>query len=213
MAPADHNSPDVLREEILADARQQAAQIIDGARQEAEALLAKATDEAQKKRLELLDAARSEAARRTELAMLTVPVETARRRSARMETLLRSIYDAARGQLLARAGVDYREPIFMLAADAVNQMSGNAFVLRLSPQDRAALNAGFTEEVARRVGRSPLTFSLVEDPAVAEGGLIIQDAEGRQIWDNRLTARLERLWPELRRQIAVQLGFAERGTS
>jgi vacuolar-type H+-ATPase subunit E/Vma4 len=44
----------------------------------------------------------------------------------------------------------------------------------------------------------------VEDPGITDGGLVVQDAEGRRVWDNRLPQRLERMWPELRRQIAVR---------
>jgi vacuolar-type H+-ATPase subunit E/Vma4 len=38
-------------------------------------------------------------------------------------------------------------------------------------------------------------------------GVIVEDAEGRQMWDNRFLKRLERMWPELRRHIAVQVSF------
>ena len=31
-----------------------------------------------------------------------------------------------------------------------------------------------------------------------------------EIWDNRLLSRLERLWPELRRQIAIRTSLVEK---
>ena len=52
--------------------------------------------------------------------------------------------------------------------------------------------------------RSPLNLTISTDAAITDGGLILQDAEERHLWDNRLSARLGRLWPELRRQIAIR---------
>ena len=67
MATPDQNSPENLREEILADARWQSEEIIRRAQQESEALLGKAAAEADKTRQERLEQARAEATRRTEL--------------------------------------------------------------------------------------------------------------------------------------------------
>ena len=50
-------------------------------------------------------------------------------------------------------------------------------------------------------------IAIVADAAMTDGGAIVQDAVGGQVWDNRLLARLARLWPELRRQIAVRAGL------
>jgi len=38
--------------------------------------------------------------------------------------------------------------------------------------------------------------------------VIVRDAEGRQVWDNSLLARLERFWPVLRREIGVRTSLA-----
>ena len=83
-------------------------------------------------------------------------------------------------------------------------MDGDAFVLKLSPADYAREVAGLAEEIARRVYRASLRLTLVENAWTNDRGVVIEDAAGRLAWDNRLLARLERLWPELRRQIAVR---------
>lgn len=203
MATPSQNSPDILREEILADARRQSDEIILRARQDAEALLAKAAAEAARLRQERLDQARAEAARRKELILATVPAEAGRLHAARVEELLESLHDEVRRRLSARDGFDYRESLAALAAEAIKQMHGNAFVVKLSAADRAAFGDELAREVAVRVGRS-LNLTVSNDAALKGSGPIIEDAERRQVWDNRLLARLERLWPELRRQIAVQ---------
>ncbi len=202
MKSSNANPEEILAEEILAEARRENEQIICRARQEAKALLAKASDETGKMQEERLNRARAEASRRKELILATVPVEVGRMRSARIEALLQSIHEDVRRRLIACDGFDYRETVIALATEAISRMEGDSFVVKLSAADHAALGEGLTEDIARRVGRSPLTITISEEPKIKENGLIIQDIEGRQWWDNRLSARLERLWPELRRQIA-----------
>lgn len=204
MAPPNHNSPEVLREEILADARRESEAIVRRAQQDAESLLARAAAEADQVRRERLDQARNEAARRTELILATVPVEVARQRAARVEALLQSIRDEIRHRLLARDGFDYRDAVMSLAAEAIQRMSGNSFVLKLSATDHEVLGDGLAEEIARRVARSPLSVTISNSTPLAGDGVLVQDLEDRQECDNRLEARLDRLWPELRRRIAVR---------
>lgn len=193
-----------MREEILADARRERDEILQRAQQEAEAILANAKAEAAKTKQERLAQAREEADRRRELILATVPVEAGRLRSTRVETLLQSVHDEVRKRLVAKDGFDYREAMIALAAEAVGQMAGNAFVMKLSPPDRTALGDTLARAVTQGVAHPTLSVTLVIDPTIAEGGVIVEDAGGRQSWDNRLPPRLQRLWPELRRQIAVQ---------
>ncbi len=204
MATPKQNSPEILCAEILADARRQSEEIIQRAKQEAEALLAKATTEADKAKRERLEAARAEALRRRELILATVPVEAGWLRSARVEALLKSVLEEVRRRLVAREGFDYRETVIALAAEAIKQMPGSAFVVKLSVADCAALGNELAGEIAQRVGRSPLNITISKGSAAKDGVLVIQDLEGRLMWDNSLSARLDRLWPELRRQIAIQ---------
>jgi len=204
------NAPEILREEILAQARRESEVIVRRAQEEAEALLAKAAGEADKLRRDRLERARAEAARRRELILGTVRVETDRLRSLRVEAVLESVCEEVRRRLATREGIEYREAIVVLAAEAVGQMVGEAFIVRIPPADGSGFGQGLAEEIAQRVGRSPLRVTISEDPTVTGGGVVVQDLEGHQVCDNRFGARLERLWPELRRQIAMQTEFAVR---
>ena len=201
--PSSDQSPDVLCEEVLAEGRREAEEILARARQQAEAARAKATADAKQAAEAVLASARGDASCWTELALAILPVEAGRRRGARIEELLESVHDEVRRRLLARDGFDYRATVVELAAEAIGRMSGEAFVVKLSPADRSALGEGLAAEIVPRAGRTPLRVTLSEDAAITAGGTIVQDADGRQIWDNRLAPRLERLWPELRRQVAV----------
>ncbi len=202
----NQNNTEVLRQEILADARREGEETILRATREAEAFLNRSAAEADRIGQELLDQARSEATRQSGLIMAAVPVETGRLRAARMEALLESVYEEACRRLQAREGFEYRETVISLASHAIDRMEGNAFVVRLSEGDRETLGDGLAEAIIRSVGRST-AITISYEPDFAEGGVIVEDAEVRQVWDNRLLKRLDRLWPELKRQIAVDENF------
>lgn len=204
----DQNSTEVLREEILAAARREGEEIVSRARQDAEVFLTSAGGEAELIRQEQLDQARAEAARQSELILATVTVETGRLRAARIEALLESVYEEACQRLLAREGFEYLETVIGLASHAISQMAGDGFVVKLSEVDQTILGDGLAEEIAHRVGR-PVSITISYEPGTSGigGGVIVEDTEARQVWDNRLVKRLERLWPELRRQVAVEATF------
>lgn len=202
----NQNSTEVLREEILADARREGEEIVSCARRDAEVFLTGAVAEADRVRQERLDHARAEAARQSALILATVPVETGRLRAARVEALLESVYEDACQRLLAREGFEYREIVIGLASHAISQMAGVGFVVKLSEADCTILGDDLAGEIAHRVGR-PVSITISHEPGITGGGVVIEDAEARQVWDNRLVKRLERLWPELRQQIAVEASF------
>lgn len=208
MGTPNHNSADVLCAEILADARRESEAIIARAQQQAEALLAGAAAEANRLRQERLQVARSEAVRRRELILGTVPIEAGRLRSARIEGILQSVHEEVCRRLRALEGFEYRETLVTLAAEALKQMPGDSFDVLLSAADCAAFGDALVEEATRRVGRSALNITLSKDSAEQGGVVVIRDSAGCLEWDNSLSARLQRLWPELRRQIAAQTGLA-----
>jgi vacuolar-type H+-ATPase subunit E/Vma4 len=209
----NQDSAGMLREEILAEARRESEAILNRARQDAEDVLATAAAGADKVREEQLDRARAEAARRKDLILSTVPVEAGRMRVARVESLLESIHEEARQRLLAHDGFEYREAVITLAVLAATQMAGDAFVMKVSEADRTLLGDGLAEEITHRVGRPALSVTVSYEPDVTGGGVIVESAEAHQVWDNRLLKRLERMWPELRRHIAVQVSFVPKTES
>ncbi len=212
MATPNQNSPDALSEEILAEAKRECDEIIRRAQQGSASLLAAATAKAEKIRRDKLEAAQAEATRLSELTLATISVETGRLRSAHIEAILENIREEARRQLLAR-DFDGHEAIVTLAAEAIRRMPGTDFVLKISAADHAAFGDKLAEGIRQRAGRSPLNLTVFADPTMTDGGVVIQFADGLQIWDNRLLSRLDRLWPELRRQIATQTSLVEKNES
>jgi vacuolar-type H+-ATPase subunit E/Vma4 len=206
-----HKPQDVLRDEILADARRQCERAARRAKREADAIVAKAEDAAKQARQEQIEAAEGEAARRRERVLATVPVEMRRLEAARVEEALVHIYDAARERLRKREGFDYRGTVAALAAEAIEQMEGTRFVVALCPEDRRAFGEALIETVRRKVGRDGLELSLADAPEDVTGGVVVRDATGRRVWNNSLGGRLDRLWPALRNTIADENAMQEPG--
>ena len=197
-----------LRQEIIADARRQAERLLRRARQEAETFAAQAEQEATGHRDQALKQARQTAARQTALILARIPVARARLRAAHIERLLASVRAAAAARLAPTEHPLSREALLALIAEPVGAMAGETFAVRLSQADRLTLTDTFADEIRRRTGKPGLELRLAEEPLPdTETGPVLSDPAGRQIWDNRLPARLARLWPGLRRQVAAATGL------
>lgn len=195
----------VLTDEILADARRQAERIRTRAGRDARQITDKARAQADADRQQRLAAAHEEADRQRQLTLATVPIEVARMRAEKVEAALQSICDEARRRLLAREGFDYRQTVIALATEAAGRLQGDAVVLELAAADAKAFGADLAEAVRRRAGRHGLRVSIAPEGTDIPGGVVVRDAEGRQVWDNSLEGRLKRFWPALRRRIATHV--------
>lgn len=210
MDPPEAPSHDVLRDEILADAQRQAERIIRKAKREAKATIDKATAKSREERDAKLEVARADAERKRTLVFATLPVAIGRMRAAHVEQELTSLRDKVRAKLLAREGFAYRETIVALAAEAIAGMEGDAFVLELSEEDQKILQNGLVTSVLERAGQPNVTLTLSAAAAQIKSGVLVRDPQGRQIWDNSLAARLDRMWPLLRSKIAEQVKIQDR---
>ena len=207
MTAANANPQQALQDEILDDARRRADETVGKARREADAVLAKARADAESERRSALESAEAEARRQRGLALAALPIHVARRRAECVEAALEQVRDEARRRLEARQGFDYREALTRLAAEALAAMEGTRFVLQVADADRQALGDAWLDEVRRRVGRQGLELSMGPAGEKIQGGVFLRDDEGRQVWDNRFEARLARLWPALRCDIAAATGL------
>jgi len=204
---SESSSHQVLRDEIIADAQRQAERLVRKAQREGKLMVDKAVTECEQQCQEKLDAARATAERNRMLILATVPVEIGRLRATRTEQELTALRDTVRDQLLARAGFEYRQCLLALAAEAIAQMEGDAFVLQLAQEDVKEHGPWLASGAAARAGRPGVTVTLDAAPASIRTGVIVRDPQGRQIWDNSFEARLDRLWPLLRHQMADHLGL------
>lgn len=196
---------EAMREAILEDAARRRTEILAHAHEQADELLARASLEAAQVRLELLESARIEAERCRGRILAGVPIEAGRLRSARIERELDGIRDEVRRKL---AAVDLRSVARALAADAVRCLDGEVFVIKLFHAFDELDDAELSRQIASDVGRRPLSIAIQLEARAGDGGAVVEDPDGHRVWDNRLQVRLDRLWPELRRQIAVHTGLS-----
>lgn len=206
MAGAD---PVAICAAILGEARRQTEALRAEARQAAEALLAQAQTDAERLRREAEDAARREAARRAEIVRAGVSAEIARMRADRIDALLCSLRERARGELLRLRGGDARASVCALAAAAVPRLDGPALELVVGPGADVDQGQDLATEILRRAGVAGVTLTVTQDASVPAAGFLLRGAGGRQEWDGRLEARLGRLWPALRVALARGLGLLE----
>ncbi len=207
MPVGQSNAAQVLCSEILASAAQKKEQILAQAQAEAHALVVAAEQEASRIHREKQVVSESEAKRRSEAILATVAVEIARLRLAHAEDQLGKIREGARDRLRKRLGYDFGTVMAHLAADALGRMNGVDFAMRLAPADEHMIGNGMANEIQRQINKASLHLEVIADPALKEGNVLLEDMERRQLWDISLEARLERLWPEVRQQIAVQAGL------
>ena len=200
---------DTLAEQILADARKQAEPIGERAEREAEAALRKATEEAEREREGAVQRAQQSAelgAQRIR-ARAGLEVENIRRRAT--EQVLLHVRDEAMKELTAATGSpQYHGQLRGLVLAALRAMSGERFKLVMRAEDRDAYGKSIARAVCelapRELGRQ-VEIMVSDDTIRAAGGLLVGTADGRQVCDQTFEARLERLWPQLRQQMARDL--------
>jgi vacuolar-type H+-ATPase subunit E/Vma4 len=204
---SETGSHNVLYDEIIADAQRQADRLVRRARRESKLMVDKAVSECEQQCQEKREAAAAAAQRQRMLILATVPVEIGRLRAMRAEQELTTLRDAVRDRLTARQDFDYGECLLTLAAEAIRQMEGDAFHLQLAPQDTEKYGPSLAAGAAARAGRPDVKVRIDQQAADIGGGVVVRDPQGRQVWDNSLQARLDRLWPLLRHQMAEYLGL------
>jgi len=110
--------------------------------------------------------------------------------------------------ILNRSGFDYPKALFVLALAAIRQMTGKTFVVRLPEADRSVVSGKFRDDLVKCLGVPGLKVDVPFDGNAPGGGVIVEDGDASQVYDNRLPERLERMWPELRREIAHLCSFS-----
>ncbi len=213
-SPTPSASEKVLADEILAEADGKAERARQRGEREARQIVARARQQALEAADQVLATARERGERIAASILASVEAEAQRDLLAAREAELDRLFDAARQRLADKGSYNYPAVLATLAAQAIEAMAADEVIIELCEQDRALATDAWLDEVRRRVGR-PVTIDVSASHAPIDGGLIVRSADGRLLYDNSFRARLERLKPELRRQLAARLftADAERGTS
>ncbi len=198
-----------LADQILADARKQAEPILTRARREAEDILRRARDDAEGEQTRTVERAEQDAAgealrirARTELEMANI------RRRAAEDILVRARQQAL--EALRRQARDdgYRKQLVRLGLAALREMSGERFELLMRQEDKDAhaqhVARRLAERAAAELGRRA-EIEVADETVNAIGGLVLRSADGHEVCDQTFRARLDRLWEQLREDVAGDL--------
>lgn len=210
-APA-REAPQALRNEILEDARRQAQKLQTRVQKECDQIMAHARTEAEATARQIIATAEANAAKQSAIKLSILPVEAGRYRGAHIERQLAAIRTAATAKMRAAwQGAAVVPKVLALAAEAMTAMTGESFTLHLSPSDHQLLSAEtqWLTALRTRTAKAALQVVLKDDLTAEACGVVVRSATGKQQWDGRLTARLERVWPQLRIMVAKELGLLE----
>jgi len=199
-----------IAEQILADARKQAAPALRRAEREAAEIRRTAAEQAEHTAAEIIARAdqKAEVAAQRMAARTELDVENARR--AAREAILQDVRARARKALCrSTAEPDYAERLTGLAMAAVSAMTGGRFEIVLRAEDRDAFGADLAAELTRRapaeLGRWVQVSVAADTIEGAGGGLLVRSDDARQVCDETFAARMERLWEDLREDVAREV--------
>jgi V/A-type H+/Na+-transporting ATPase subunit E len=174
--------------EVLADlqkGRDQALGSVESARRE--------TTEAVQKVLET-SSRQSESLKRQVIGAAELEVRNAQLRS--MEKAVNEVFGAAVEELRAGSGSRYEKALARLIEEGLEVIGPRATVT-CSSKDRKAVSASI-----RKLEAGHVKLTLGERSIETIGGVVLTTADGSVKFDNTFEARLERMKPKLRKEVA-----------
>ncbi len=206
-----------LVEGILREARDEARRSLDEARIKAEARVAAAETQAARIGQESDAAAEAQVAAIAREAESKLAAELARAELASREAAWRAT--VAKALELCREGArkpEFSATLARLAAEAAIGLGGGDLLLRVGglegpgPDDALLREA---ERLAREACGVEARLSVGEPFADGNPGVVLESADGRTSFDNRLEARFARLEGELRARVSRGLFREDEGGS
>ena len=198
------SSEKALSDEIIKDAEKRGDRARKKAERDGKKVLDDAAAEADAAAQKILGAARARAERVAQSILATVEQEMRRDLLETQEAELGKLFEAASQRLADRSAYDVPAVLAGLAAEAIGAMAVDKVTVQLTEADRAVATEAWLAEVRRRVGRD-VEIAVSEQPAAIAGGVIVRSADGRRLYDNSFAARLARLRPDLRRELAARI--------
>jgi V/A-type H+/Na+-transporting ATPase subunit E len=175
-------------------------QIIEESKAAAMVIVTRKSSEAEAESLRI-DEARRRQADALKRQIIGSAEMTARNRTLEIvEENLNSAFSQALDKLGEMTSqVEYNRILKSLVLEGIDEVGGNQFVVSASSKDQQLLQL-IVEQVSHEKDVSIVRSDTRTKNSV--GGVVISSADGFVTFDNTFEARLERLKPELRKQIA-----------
>ena len=123
-------------------------------------------------------------------------------RNAHLRSLERAVaeaFDSAVKELSGARGSAYEKSLARLVSEGAEVIGPRAAV-HCNSRDRKAVSA-----VVKKLSGGQTRLTLAEKPIATIGGVVLTTSDGSVKFDNTFEARLERMRPELRREVAAIL--------
>jgi V/A-type H+-transporting ATPase subunit E len=189
---SDTEDIELLARAIMAEANDEAAQLLEDARAKAEVIRKRAQEQAESERKEILERAKQDAERLRSQTTATSQLKSRSLQLEQREKILDGVFAEVRKQLDAvKQRADYGAVATMLAREALTQLKVNEAEIRADEATRKALKL---DDLSKELnGKFSLAGSLDEGT-----GVVVSAAGGKLSYDNTLETRLSRLQGTLR---------------
>ena len=202
-------SVDLLCEEIKKDAEKQIQGILDEAGKRQETKLEIARRDAGKIRENLLAEARAKAEAAKERALSTVNLETKRIKSLAWEEIINEVLQQVKlKQESFRKKKEYIRWLENLIIEGALSLKKKELVAVVSVKDFPLLDGAFVSRVEKKLSEHHLKdirIDLAPDDNLQDIGAVIKSRDGRIIFDNTFSDRLQRMRAGLRAMIFKEI--------
>jgi V/A-type H+/Na+-transporting ATPase subunit E len=180
--------------EVLADlqaGRDQAVQNVQTIRRETAEEVGKALEAGERQ---------ADSVRRQIIGAAELEVRNAQLRS--LEAAVTEVFDSAVRKVSSLSGQDEEESLTNLIREGMDVIGSKA-VVHSSAKERKAVSAA-----VRKLNKGPVKLTVDEEGIETIGGVTLTSSDGSVKFDNTFEARLERMRPELRKEVAGILSGA-----
>jgi vacuolar-type H+-ATPase subunit E/Vma4 len=181
-------------EKVRREAERQAEEIRRGAEEKAEQIRRQAEERAEQQAQSIRSAKRQEVEAERRKVLLNTKERLFREAMSRLRDRM--------GEL--RQEESYRQVLLGWTAEAALGLEAQELVFNGGSRERELADESFLRdagEEVRRAGGGDVSLRLSAEAPLAEQGVVLSTADGRVVFNNRLSARLERYGSMLRRMI------------
>ena len=194
-------SSDILQKEIQAQSEKEAGAILEQAQREAQQILNNARKEADGIKADMIKKAETQAESIRRKILSGVRLDVKKQNLRTREELLSKIFEQVKEKIEAfrqtEAYKDYLKELVIEGATAID--AERMRVLSGTTEKKLLSEATVKQiigEIQKRTGRK--TKLSIADQALPEGGVVMVSDDERMLFDNRFSARMQRMQSQMR---------------
>lgn len=196
-----HISSDILQKEIQVQSEKEAEAILEQAEREAQQILNNAQKEADSIKADMIRKAEAQAESIRKKILSGVRLDVKKENLRTREELLLKIFEQVKEKIEAfRQTKAYREYLKELVVEGVTAIDAERIRVLSGDVEKKLLSEATVKqvigEIQKRTGRK--TSLSVADQSLPEGGVVLISEDERMLFDNRFSARMQRIQSQMR---------------